>query len=74
MILAVKKGNTVFVSSDEILKSGIIEIDNGYGKNLYKKTFVNTDFETITIKNQKGKLILRIKSNQKLIYQKTFTN
>ncbi len=74
MILAIKKENTVFISSDEILKNGIIEIDNEYGKTLYKKAFVNTDFETIAIKNQKGKLILRIKSNQKLIYQKTFTN
>jgi len=72
MILAIKKENTVFISSDEILKNGIIEIDDGYGKTVYKKTFLNTDFETIEIK--KEKFTLRIKSNQKLIYQKTFTN
>ena len=74
MILAIKNKNYLHIESDELLKDAIIEIKDETGKLNIKRCSDNNKFEIIRLDDYKGKLSIRIKAQNKTIYQKVFNN
>ncbi len=72
MIIVLIKNNDIYITFNELIKEGVIEIEEEKQGNSVFRRIKNSDFEKISLKDFKNKITLRIKQNDKIIFRRVF--